>query len=409
MIDTLVCNVSLGETRVALLDSGRTVSVIHDRGDGTDKVGNVFLGRVARIEPNLDAAFVDIGLERSGFLKARYATSRTDQEPLPIARVVREGQELLVQISRQPRPGKGALLTGRVSLPGRYLVLSAGGGGVRISRRIDDPDERVRLENFFADQLVADHGFVVRTAAANTPEDELKKELAYLRGNWQRISERCGSACPPACLYREPDPLVSALRDHPAVNSVISDSSSQIARVRQLDSPYFSPESVRIEFYQGVEPIFEHFAVEPALEEALGARVELPSGGTLFIEVGEALTAIDVNSGRSQRGGSPEQTALITNLEAAGEALRQLRLRDIAGLVVIDFVNLRERENRRRLMVTIREAASDDPNMTRVLDISDLGLVELVRRRARRPLSETMLEDCPHCGMIVTPKVALLA
>ena len=185
---------------------------------------------------------------------------------------------------------------------------------------------------------------------------------------------------------------------YPAVNSVISDSSSQIARVRQLDSPYFSPESVRIEFYQGVEPIFEHFAVEPALEEALGARVELPSGGTLFIEVGEALTAIDVNSGRSQRGGSPEQTALITNLEAAGEALRQLRLRDIAGLVVIDFVNLRERENRRRLMVTIREAASDDPNMTRVLDISDLGLVELVRRRARRPLSETMLEDCPHCG-----------
>ena len=398
MIDTLICNVSLGETRVAMLNSGRTVSVIHERGDGTDKIGNIFLGRVARIEPNLDAAFVDIGLERSGFLKARYATSSTDQGQQQITRVVHEGQALLVQISRQPRLGKGALLTGRISLPGRYLVLSPGGNSIRISRRIDDANERVRLEKILVDQLVGDDGFVVRTAAENAPNEALIKEMAYLRGIWQQIRERRESESPPACLYRDSDPLISALRDHPEVNLIISDSSSQIAHARQLNSPYFSPERVGIEFYQGVEPIFERFAVEPALEEALGAQVELASGGTLFIEIGEALTAIDVNSARSQRGNSPEQTALITNLEAARETLRQIRLRDIAGLVVIDFVNLRERENRHRLMVEIREAASDDTNITRILDISELGLVELVRRRTHRPLSETILEDCPHCG-----------
>ena len=398
MIDTLICNESPGETRVALLDNGRAVSVIHHRDAAADNLGNIFLGRILRIEPSLDAAFIDIGLERAGFLKARYATPWTDEASLPIARIVQEGQELVVQISRQPSRGKGALLTARVSLPGRFLVLSPGSDGVKVSRRIDDARERARLEGLLAGGTQGGHGLVVRTAALNADEDALKQELAYLGRTWEQICELREAASPPAFIHGNSDPLEPALRDHLDVHTVVSDSPRQISRLRHFDAPFFSPEAVRLELYQGNEPIFEHFGVEEVLDEALGAKVPLPSGGSLFIEIGEALTAIDVNAGRFQRGESPEQTALIANLEAARESLSQIRLRDIAGLIVIDFVNMREKSNRHQLMTAMRSAASRDPNVVKILDLSELGLVELVRRRARRPLGETILEDCPHCG-----------
>lgn len=404
MIDEILINDGLGEVRVALIAGGRVREVLIE-GPGRSSVsGDIFLGRVERVVPGLEAAFVDVGLERDGFLPAREAAlaprAPTDDRRPTISACVHEGESLLVQATAEPVGDKGARLTTRLTLPGRTLIHTPGQSRIAISRRIVDRDERARIEQIMEALAEAEEGFVVRTVAAGEAAEVLEAEAERLRAHWASIAMDRADAPVPSTLYRELGAVARALRDHAdeGVGRVLFDTAEALAEGKRYCADHIPALAERLELFTGSGALFDLHDTEADIEAALEPRVGLPSGGNIVIESTEALTAIDVNSGSYADAPNRDEVALRANLEAAAEAGRQIGLRAIAGLIVIDFIQLRERSGMEQVMAELEAALAHDRSSPRIAGPTEFGLAEITRRRQRPSLAAALTEPCPHCG-----------
>ena len=409
----IVINAAGQETRVAILEDGRLVELMHEREDAQRMVGDIYLGRVDAVLPGIQAAFVDIGTEKSGFLHASDASEREDEDEEggnggrrsgrypPIQDLVTRGQELLVQVTKEPIGTKGPRVTTQVSLPGRFLVYMPGSDHVGVSRKIDDRDERSRLRKIARDMLAKKPGgVIVRTVGEELTKKAFKQELASLIATWEKVQKAVEAAEAPALVHAEAKLTSGIIRDlfSDRIDSLTVDS-RELAREIKSYLGQVSPELLdRVKVYGGATPIFDELGIEEQILRAYGRSVELASGGHIVIEATEALVAIDVNTGRYTGKKDAGQTILRTNLDAAAEVSRQLRLRDIGGIIVVDFIDMDEPEFRDRVYQAMKSHLGRDRARTKVFGISDLGLLEMSRQRVRPSLYHMMSEPCPYCG-----------
>ena len=399
-VDRILISAQPFEVRIALMDAERLAALEVWRPGGTSVVGNVYLGRVESVHRGLQAAFVDIGLERSGFLALAEARPADRQDPEArdgISDYVEEGMETLVQVTRDALPGKGVKLTTRITLPGRYLVLQPEGAGVAYARRITERGLRERLEDMVEPLLADDGRIIVRSAAVDAGPDDLARDLDRLSAAWDEIIEREDGARPPACLMTEVAPVLKVLRDGElgAVERIAVDDWETFKRMRSF-AERVSPSLVdRLVHDTGAGDLFEREGVEEQIDDALLPVVPLSGGGDIVIDETQALVVVDVNTGRARDGARFEDVALATNEEAAFELGRQARLRNLAGLIVVDFVSMRRRANRERVLDALQDALRGDPVNAYVAGFTRMGLVEMTRERRRPSLLETLTEPSP--------------
>jgi ribonuclease E len=397
-------------TQIAVLE-GRSlvehyVSRVSD--DTTQIDGNVYRGRVQNVLPGMEAAFVDIGIPKNAVLyrgDVRYDKDDIEggasQQPR-IEDVLKAGQVILCQVTKNPIGAKGARLTQEVSLPGRFAVLVPNSSAFGISKRLGD-NERRRLRRIIDEVKPSGHGMIVRTAAEGASADELQRDVTTLVEQWNVIEAEAKRSDQPRLLYREPDLAVRILREelNSEYRGVVIDDITLFEQVRDYVQAVSPELADRVEYYDAEEeglPIFERYHVHEQLHKALDRKVWLPSGGSLIIERTEALTVIDVNTGKNVGKTNLEETVYRNNLEAAEEVARQLRLRDIGGIIVIDFIDMEVRENRDKVASALRNALARDKTRTQVFDISELGLVEMTRKRVSEGLLETLSTECMVCG-----------
>jgi ribonuclease E len=372
--------------------------------------GNIYLGKVQNVLPGMEAAFVDIGTPKNAVLyrgDVRYESdevedsSKSRQRDQKIEQMLRNGQTVLCQVTKNPIGHKGARLSGEVSLPGRFCVFIPNSDTYGISKRLGD-DERKRLRRILDDVKPEGHGLIVRTAAEGASADELRRDVARLYKQWQQIETLASGSKAPKLLYREPNAAVRIIREefNRDFRSVVIDDEEVFNEVRDYVSSISPEMAKRVEFhdpsYESL-PVLERFHVHEQLHRALDRKVWLPSGGSLIIERTEALTVIDVNTGKNVGSHSLEETVYQNNLEAADEIARQLRLRDIGGIIVIDFIDMEVMSNRDHVITRFRDALARDKTRTQVFDISELGLVEMTRKRVSEGLVESFSDKCPTC------------
>ena len=415
MTEDVLINVDAFETRVALLENGQAQEIHLQRAGGLSVTGNVYQGRVVRILPGMQAAFVDIGLDRPGFLHAK--DIRGSQWPEAerirergsggpgIERLLTDGQSILVQVSKDPISGKGARLTTQLALPSRYLVLMPSSAHLGVSQRIEDEAERERLreiirERRLAQEVPAEHGFIVRTVADRVPEQELAADMAYLERLWTRVDACCRAVTAPALVYEELPVQVRVIRDlvGGSVDSIRIDCPDTHAAVNRFMERFLPELRDRVMLHQEPTALFDRFGIEEELARALSTRVPLKCGGSLIIEQTEAMTTIDVNTGGYVGARNHEETVYRANLEAAAAIPRQLRLRNLGGIVVVDFIDMDDPEHQRQVLRTLEKAAEPDPARIRISGISDLGLVQLSRKRTRESLVRQLCEPCTSCN-----------
>jgi ribonuclease E len=407
----LVCvHVQPHMTQIAMLEGRSLVEHYVSRAadDTTQIDGNVYRGRVQNVLPGMEAAFVDIGIPKNAVLyrgDVRYDRDDIEggasQQPR-IEDVLKAGQTILCQVTKNPIGAKGARLTQEVSLPGRFAVLVPNSSAFGISKRLGD-NERRRLRRIIDEVKPAGHGLIVRTAAEGASADELQRDVTTLLEQWKAIEAEAKTSDAPGLLYREPDLAVRILREelNAEYRGVVIDDVDLFEQVRDYVSAVSPELSDRVEYYDPEEeglPIFERYHVHEQLHKALDRKVWLPSGGSLIIERTEALTVIDVNTGKNVGKTNLEETVYRNNLEAAEEVARQLRLRDIGGIIVIDFIDMEVKENRDKVAAALRSALARDKTRTQVFDISELGLVEMTRKRISEGLLETLSTECTVCG-----------
>lgn len=385
------------ETRVALVVAGTLQELEIERTGAPSLVGNIYQGRVARMLPGMQAALVDIGLDRPGFLHVREATDRQTGGGL------HEGRRILVQVARDPIGGKSTQLTAHLSLAAHTLVMVPGGTRIGVSQRITDPEERKRLLGKLErlrESLDIQAGYIVRTRAEGMASDGLEADMRRLQRSWRDIARRSRSSKPGHLVHEELPLEARAIRDiAPAdVSAIHVNDPASPERLREHARQTLPALAERLEFHAQDVPLFDRFGVEEDVRSLLRKRVALPSGGHIVIEATEAMTTVDVNSGTFLSGRSLEDTALATNIEAAREIPRQLRLRNVGGLVVVDFIEMQAEDNRRSVLETLEDGVAGDPNKVRTTPFSPLGLVELSRRRTRASLSEVLQEPCPACA-----------
>ena len=429
MSSQLLISVSPWDTRVALMEQGRLAELYLEHRKNPVVTANIYKGRVGRVLPGMDAAFMDIGLERPGYLNVEEVSEGWDSffnfwlqdeaqnppdippaldVPAPIADLLREGQDVLVQVSRPPSGNKGARLTTHITLPGYYLVYTPTFSHIGVSRRIADIAERERLQGLLEGLKPENGGLIARTASFDQSEAALKRERDGLVSLWQTIVKRCESAPSPALLQAELDFPRRMVRElcGADVDRLIIDDAPTYERVLEYVSGLNPWLKNRVELYSEAEPLFMHFGLDTDWQRLLSTRVWLKSGGYLCIDATEALTAIDVNTGRFIGRRHLEDTILQTNLEAAQEAARQVRLRNIGGLIVIDFIDMKKAAHREAVYLALLEALKPDRAKTSVLPISPLGLVELTRERLRESLAQMVSEPCSSCdgrGFHISP------
>jgi len=427
MAKDVLINAGTGEVRVAVLHDGRlselwleraisdeTRGLVRNAG-GASRVGHIVLGRVQKIMHGIEAAFVDVGFERTGFLGVREAKIRPNRdrpaetcepETTPhIAEQVREGETILVQIIKDPIGEKGARLSRNVTIPGRCLVLVPLSGGVALSRRIDDEEERARLvaiaTEFGNDStLVPGAGYIVRTAAVGASAEDLREDAARLSVMWNALLKARASAAPPKLLHRDLGPVERILRDEVDIHvrRIVIDDEATASSARAYCSEAVPQLAEKIEVYSGSDPIFDAFGIADEIEALSRPRIVLPSGGWITIEQTEALTAIDVNSGSFAGTGGLESASLAVNLEAADVIGRQLSLRDIGGLIVIDFIHLSEPANNERLLEALTQSVGRTRVPAQISRMSEFGLVEMTRKRVRESLFHRHTETCRCCS-----------
>src|SRR4249919_2946315 len=415
MKKTILVSAERGETRVAVLESktkGGKADVAElyiERRGKRSIVGNIYKGKVDNVLPGMEAAFVDIGLERNGFLHVdeivlpdgQQAPKRGRGSGRRINELIKPGQEILVQVVKDPLKTKGARLSMNVSIAGRYLVFAPQGSGVGVSRRLSD-SERDRLRKMVDRIYKGPGGLIVRTAAHGAKKSDFVREIAYLQRLSEVLERRSESTKAPAMVFQEADLSVRVLRDVflSEFEKAVIDSPKQYERVTNFFQRT-APELVDgVELYQGKKPLLEKWKIDEEIESTLNRRVDLPSGGYLIIDYTEALTVIDVNSGSfTGRGkGGLEETITKVNTEAADEVVRQLRLRDIGGIIVIDFIDMARARNRDAVLKSLRAALDEDRTKTFVVEISPLGLVEMTRQNVTDGVREIMTRPCPTCG-----------
>ncbi len=446
MQNEILINATPGETRVALLERGQFVELHFERASLRSVVGNVVMGRVTRVLPGMQAAFVDIGLEKAAFLYAgdyvedieRLETGADDVEDAPRGRrrgrggngrgngrangrrnppsietVLEEGQEILVQIAKEPIGTKGARITSHVSIAGRHLVLTPWAQRVGVSRRIDSDRERRRLRGMVERIRPKDLGFIIRTAGEGIREADLEADVKYLTAVWDDIQIRKDGVRAPSVLYSEPALPLRVIRDfaNSETKRIVVDSAPVHGQMTDFLESFVADPKPRLERYEGEAPVFDHFGLEAQIDANLGRKVWLKSGGYLIIDQSEALTAIDVNTGRYVGRRDLEETVLRTNLEAVKEVVHQLRFRNIGGLIIIDLIDMETGENREKVYRALQDAIRSDKAKTNILKISELGLVEMTRKRTRENLVQTLCEPCAHCEgkgyLLSTESVAL--
>ena len=390
------------ETRVAVVEQGILQEILIERATHRGLVGNVYLGQVVRVLPGMQACFVDIGLDRSAFLHTKDFPSSQETHERSIQQLATEGQSLLVQVIKDPVGSKGARLTAEVLLPARHLVLMPFATHVGISQRIDDEATREHLKTIAVEALKAQNlecGVIIRTAGDGQTTDDLEEDLGYLRRVWDNILKEQQTAKAPALLFEELPLTHRMIRDQirRETDRVFIDSLETYTKLSQFASKFMPELSHLIQHYQGDRPIFDLYQIEDEIEKALSRQVELKSGAYLVVDQTEAMTTIDVNTGRFVGAHTLEQTVFRTNLEAAVAIGRQLRLRNLGGMVVIDFIDMDDDEHRRQVLRTLERSLDEDPVKTRVIGFNDLGLVVLTRKRSRESLSDLLQEPCPHC------------
>ncbi|MCB9727623.1 MAG: Rne/Rng family ribonuclease [Deltaproteobacteria bacterium] len=405
----LLVNCRPEQRRVALIEGGITRELYFERKDDRRLTGNIYKGRVVRVLPGMQSAFLELGLTRTAFLHVTDAYPEAarpdDGEPSgpvvhpPIGQVVREGQELLVQIAKEPLGQKGARVTTHLSLPGRHVVLRPGASQIGVSRRIADAAERARLHAMAERLCPPGVGLIVRTAAEGVEDTELERDIGFLLALWSDIERRVPEAPIPSMVHEDLDITLRCVRDllDRGTHRVLVDDETEAQRVLDFISRFVPDFEGTIETWPGPDPLFERFGLEWEISRAVRRKVWLKSGGYIAIDHTEALTSIDVNSGRNVGKSSFEETILETNLEAAREIAYQLRLRDIGGLIVIDFIDMATEAHRLRVQESLAEALHDDRARSRVLPMSAFGLVEMTRKRARESIVQGLTEPCFYC------------
>ncbi len=400
MAGALIINCRPYETRVALLENGRLAELYIERENSQYILGNIYKGKVIRVLPGIQAAFLNIGLNRTGFLCAQDMNATEKDAILSIEASLYEGQEIMVQVAKAPTKAKGARLTTNIAIPGRRLVLLPHSTHIGISRKIKDKQERDRLKEIIDEIRPKDMGIIARTISKGVSKDKLSSEIRFLLRLWEEIRSKMERASAPALLYKEPSMTLKAVRDlfTREVDRLVIDSREEYDAVMNFVNSFAPGLRYSIELYDNSSPIFEHYGIEAEIEKTLKRRVCLKSGGYIVIEQTEALTAIDVNTGGYVGKDDPEETALRTNLEAVKEIAYQVRLRNIGGLIVIDFIDMHKKSDRDRVFNALKEAFNKDKAKTNIQYISTLGLVEMTRERTRLDLKESLAETCPYCS-----------
>ncbi len=466
----IVINASALEVRVALLEDNSLSEFYLEREQRRSLVGNIYKGKVTRVLPGMQAAFVDIGLEKAGFLHvsdflggidafgstAEAIGEDIETEPvagndgagpgsepdivieeeappeqpqgrgrrrrrraplprrlkLPIEQQLKRGQEIIVQIAKEAMGTKGARLTSSISLPGRFLVYMPTSSHLGISRRVGSAEERARLRGIVSETRPPQGGFIIRTACEGVSRREIQRDVAFLTKTWQSILKQNEKTAPASILYNDLDVALRTVRDlfSSEVDRLWCDDPATFGRIVQFVQTYMPRLRSRVQLYDGADPIFNHFRIEEQIERALERKVWLKSGGYLVFDQAEALTAIDVNTGRFVGKKSQDETVLRTNLEAVDEVVRQLRLRNIGGIIIVDFIDMTRDAERTRVSAALKDPLRRDKARTSALKISELGLVQMTRKRTRESLEELLTDTCPRCeGKRVVKSVPTLA
>lgn len=421
----IVIDAAGAETRVAIVEDGRLVELMHERDDERRMVGDIYLGRVEAVLPGIQAAFVDLGTEKSAFLHASDLQEEDDEEDAengnsgngnrrnrkfpPIQDQLARGQDLLVQVTKESIGTKGPRVTSQISMPGRFIVFIPGGSNVGVSRKIGDREERARLRTLARDALgKKSGGLIVRTVGEELTKKALQEELSRLRKTWDKIQRRAKSVKAPAVVHQEAEMTSGLIRDlFSGTVDLLTVNSKELAHQAKSYLGRVSPELLdRVTTFDEDRPIFEAFGVEDELQVAFRRRVDLKSGGHIVIEHTEALVAIDVNTGSYTGRRDPAKTILRTNMDAAAEIARQLRLRDIGGIIVCDFIDMDDKSDRDRVVQEMRSHVGRDRARTKLFGISELGLLQMSRQRVRPSLVQMMTRPCESCdgtGRVLSP------
>jgi len=398
----ILMNVTPTETRVAVVENGVLQEIFIERSNHRGLVGNIYKGKVVRVLPGMQAAFVDIGLERAAFI---HASEIGDGDAnTPINTLVHEGQALVVQVTKDPIGTKGARLTTQLSIPSRYLVYMPGSVHVGISQKIEENAERDRLKQLVmdcmeAEGLTGEAGFILRTAAEGVCEDEIVADTRYLRRLWRKLEERIKENKKPSLVYDELPLSLRTIRDlsRPETSKILIDSRETFQKIEHFCSQYVPEVAEKIESYPGPRPIFELYSVEDEIQRALERKVPLKSGGYLVIDQTEAMTTIDVNTGGFVGRRNLEETIFKTNLEAATAIGRQVRLRNLGGIIILDFIDMADPEHQRQVLRMLEKVLEKDHTKTKISGVSELGLVEMTRKRTRESLEHMVMETCNAC------------
>jgi len=415
MANELIINVKQQETRVALLEDRVLAELYIERTKGRGIMGNIYKGKVVKVLPGMQAAFVDIGLEKAAFLYVSdvyggmedYEEMGYQGEEIPfyfnpssqIEDLLSEGQEILVQVSKEPLGTKGTRITSHITLPGRYLVLMPTVDHVGVSRRIRDEKERRRLREIVLTMKTPASGFIVRTASEGSEPDEIRNDMEFLLHLWNNIQKKKESSTAPSLIHSDLTMVLRVIRDilSPQVNRIIIDSREEYENIISFINTYMPKQKYEITLYEKEGPIFDSYGIEMEIDKILGRKVWLKSGGYIVIDMSEALVAIDVNTGRYVGKRNVADTIFKTNLEAAKEIAYQLRLRNIGGIIIIDFIDMEREGDREKVYQALEEAIKKDRQKTNIFKISELGLVEMTRKRTRENISRILGESCPYC------------
>jgi ribonuclease G len=443
MKNEILINAERGETRVAVLERGRCAELLIERTGSEDVVGSVIKGRVTRVLPGMQAAFVDVGLDKAAFLYAGDYYSEEDgggddddkkdkgdgkgrgrgrkgggrngrgrgrnRQPPRIDTLLSEGEEIVVQVAKEAIGTKGARITSNISIAGRHLVLTPHSKRVGVSRRIDSDKERRRLREIVTRLRPNDLGFITRTAGENVREADIEADINYLSKVWEDVQARKARAAAPAVLYEEPRIPIRVIRDMAGGDTrrIVVDDKEVYEEMKSFVDRFMADPKPQIELYEGELPLFEQYGVEAEIDASLQRKVFMKSGGYLIIDQSEALTAIDVNTGSYVGKRDLEETVLRTNLEAVKEIVHQLRFRNIGGLLILDFIDMEDSKNRDKVNRALQEEIRGDKARTNILKISELGLVEMTRKRTRENLVQTVGEPCGYCegkGFTLSPR-----
>lgn len=420
MAHEIVVDVQLQETRVALLEDKELVEIYIERPFSERLVGNIYRGKVSSVLPGMQAAFIDIGYEKNAFLYVGDAVTRkefseeeddffNDMNGYNIDEILRPGQELTVQVTKEPIGTKGPRVTTHITIPGRHLVLLPNADYIGVSRRIENDGERSKLKKLAEKVKPKGMGLIVRTACEGKNEDEFAHDVNFLMKMWEKIKQKEHGGPVPRCIHKDLNLIYRAVRDLFTwnVDKFIINDRPQYNKVLELVEMISPAMKLRVEYFSKNYDLFEYYQLESKISKALARKVWLKCGGYIIIDRTEALTVVDVNTGKNVGSKNLEETVLTTNVDAAKEIAKQLRLRDIGGIIIIDFIDMKETEHQQTVMETLKHALKKDRTKTTVVGMTGLGLIEMTRKKVRQGLASMMHVDCPYCdgsGKILSPE-----